>query len=235
MEPRYASAILPYGVPENQWSAAFAWPGQWLKSNYQLIDNSVLGVNREGYRLRYFLDKGPFELHLEYTNLRQIEPETTVTAENTGFVDGYYLPQAPDAATFGRQQRYGVWVAWHPSFGDLTFDFIDDQLYRPFVVPSDQVSYDVPQAVLTYSRHFSADVVGAVGLGRYQMKGAFSEPIDFAQRMYFAGAEVSETSRASILLSFRRSIFSGITTYPSSPLSPDFTGSQFNVEQRWQL
>ncbi|MGB8205938.1 MAG: hypothetical protein WCE83_14820 [Candidatus Baltobacteraceae bacterium] len=235
MEPRYATAILPYGAPENQWSAAFAWPGQWLKSNYQLIDDSVLGVNRQGFRLRYYLDKGPLELHLEFTDLRQIEPETTVTAEYTGFVDGYYLPQAPGAATLGTQKRYAGWLAWHPSFGDLTLDVVDDQLYRPSVVPADQVSYEVPQAVLTYSRHFSADVVGAVGVGRYAIKGAFSEPLDFAQRLYFAGAEIKETPRASALLSFRRTIFSGITTYPSSPLSPDFTGSQLILEQRLQL
>ncbi|MGP6190755.1 MAG: hypothetical protein ACLPSH_11890 [Vulcanimicrobiaceae bacterium] len=235
MEPRYATMILPYGVPENQWSAAFAWPGQWLKSNYQLIDNSVLGVNRQGYRIRYFLDKGPLELHLEYTDLRQVEPETTVTAEYTGFVDGYYLPQAPDAATFGRQKRYGLWVGWHPSIGDLTLDIVDDQLYRPFVVAADQVSYEVPQAVLIYSRHFSPVVVGAVGLGRYAIKGTFSEPIDFAQRLYFAGAEIKETPNASALLSLRRTIFGGTTTFPSSPLSPDFTGSQLILEQRYQL
>jgi hypothetical protein len=235
MEPRYATAILPYGVPENQWSAAFAWPGQWLKSNYQLIDNSVLGVNRQGFRLRYYLDKGPLELHLEYTDLRQIEPETTVTAEYTGFVDGYYLPQAPGEATLGTQKRYALWAAWHPSVGDFTLDIVDDQLYRPFAVLSDQVSYEVPQAVLTYSRHFSAAVVGAVGVGRYAIKGAFSEPIDIAQRLYFAGAEIKETPRSSALLSFRRSIVSGTTTFPNSPLSPNFTGSQFIFEQRVQL
>ena len=48
MEARYATIILPYGVPENQWSTSFAWPGQWLKSNFQLIDNIELGDNRQG-------------------------------------------------------------------------------------------------------------------------------------------------------------------------------------------
>jgi hypothetical protein len=76
MEPRYATAILPYGVPENQWSTAFAWPGQWLKSNYQLVDNGTLGVNRQGYRLRYYVDKGPLEVHTEFVSLKQIAAET---------------------------------------------------------------------------------------------------------------------------------------------------------------
>ncbi|MBV8355422.1 MAG: hypothetical protein JO101_08895, partial [Candidatus Eremiobacteraeota bacterium] len=163
MEPRYATIILPYGVPENQWSAAFAWPGQWLKSTYQLIDNSALGVNRQGYRLRYFIDKGTLEYHLEYANLRQIDPETTVTSQYTGFVAGYYLPQLPKNATLGRQQRMALWVAWHPPIGDLTFDFVDDVLSRPYAIPTDAVSYGVPQGVLTYSRHFSPNVTGAAG------------------------------------------------------------------------
>lgn len=235
MEPRYATAILPYGIPENQWSAAFAWPGQWLKSNYQLIDNSVLGVNRQGYRLRYNVDKGAVEWHVEYTDLRQIDPESTVTSQYTGFVDGYYLPQLPANVTYGRQRRYGLWIAWHPRFGDLTLDVVDDRLYRPAIVPTDQVSYVVPQAVLTYSRHFSPNVVAAIGLGRYGMQGVFSEPISFAERRAFVGAEIQQSPRSSTLISFRRTSFSGTSTFPTSPLSPDFIGSALIVEQRYHF
>lgn len=237
MEPRYATMILPYGVPENQWSVAFAWPGQWLKSNFQLIDNSVLGVNRQGYRLRYYVDGGPLELHLEYTDLRQIDAETTVSSLQSGFVDGYYLPQVPDAATFGRQKRYALWTAWHPRFGDLTLDIVDDTLYRPYAPGhiTDQVSYEVPQTVLTFSRHLSSNVVAATGIGRYGMKGAFSEPIDFAQRLFFIGTQIQETPRAAIDLTFRRTAFGGITTFPASPQSPNFTGSALIVEQRVQF
>lgn len=233
MEPRYAPMILPYGIPENQWSAAFAWPGQWLKSNYQLIDNSVLGVNRQGYRVRYFVDGGPFEVHLEYTDLHQIDPETTLTSTLAGFVDGYYLPQLPNAATFGQQKRYGFWIAWHPAFGDLTLDIVDDTLFRPYAAGhlEDQVSYEVPQAVATYSRHLTQNVVFATGIGRYAMKGAFSEPIDFAERLFFAGIEV-RAGKSSTLLSFRRTAFAGITTFPASPASPNFTGSALTLEQR---
>jgi hypothetical protein len=237
MEPRYATMILPYGVPENQWSAAFAWPGQWLKSNYQLIDNGVLGVNRQGYRLRYFVDKGPLEVHLEYTDLRQIEPETTETSTQSGFVDGYYLPQPPDAATFGRQKRYGFWAAWHPAIGDVTLDVVDDTLYRPFVAsrPEDRVSYEVPQAVLTYSRHVSAAVVASIGDGRYAIKGAFSEPLDFAERLFFTGVEIQQTPRASFLATFRRTAFGGKTTFPASLAVPNFTGSAVIIEQRFTI
>jgi hypothetical protein len=237
MEPRYATIILPYGVPENQWSAAFAWPGQWLKSNYQLIDNSVLGVNREGYRVRYYVDGGPLEVHLEYTDLRQLALETTQSAMQTGFVDGYYLPQLPADATLGRQKRYGFWTAWHPKFGDLSLDIVDDTLYRPFAAthPEDQVSYEVPQAVLTFSRTLSKDVTASTGIGRYAMKGAFGEPIDFAERLFFIGTQVRETPRTAVLVTFRRTAFEGISTFPTAANSPDFTGSALIVEQRVQL
>ncbi len=237
MEPRYATIILPYGAPENQWSTAFAWPGQWLKSNYQMIDNSVLGVNRQGFRFRYYVDKGPLEVHLEYTYLRQLEYETVSTSTQAGFVDGYYLPQQDGFGTLGTQKRYAGWIAWHPSFGDLTLDLVDDELYRPFYAshPGDQVSYTVPQAVLTYSRHISPAIVAAAGTGSYGMNGAFSEPIDFFQRLYFAGIVMQQTPQASLLVSFRRTTFAGITTYPASPLSPDFTGSALIVEQRFSF
>ena len=237
MEPRYATIILPYGAPENQWSAALAWPGQWLKSNYQLIDNTVLGVNRQGYRFRYYVDKGPVEAHAEYTDLRQIAPETTETAEETGFVDGYYLPELPSEATFGRQKRYAFWAAWHPSFGDLTLDVVDDTLYRPGAAgaPLDGVSYEVPQAVLTFDRRLSQNVVASVAAGRYAMDGRFSEPIDFAERIYLAGVELKETPRSSVLVSFRRTTFAGVSTAPLAGVSPDFTGSLVVVEQRVHL
>lgn len=235
MEPRYATIVLPYGVPENQWGAAWAWPAPWLGSSYQLVDNTELGVNRQGYRLRYFLDKGPIEVHLEFTDLRQIDASTSVTSQQMGFVGGYFPTQLPLRATLGRQKRYGFWTTWHASFGDLTFDFIDDQLARPWVVPSDNVALDVPQAVLTYSRHFSPAFVLATGIGRYGMIGTFSEPVDFAQRIFFVGAIFKETAKASILATFRRNAFGGNPSYPPIPTSPDFTGSQLIVEQRYQI
>jgi hypothetical protein len=235
MDARYATMLLPYGVPENQWSAAFAWPGQWLKSDYQLVDNSVLGVNRQGYRLRYFVDGGPLEVRTEFTDLRQIDPETTITSEYTGFVDGFYLPQLPANATLGAQQRYALWIAWHPRFGDLTLDMVDDELARPAVAAADAVDCHVPQAVLTYARHVSPNVLGALGMGRFGMQGTYSEPLGFGQRLYFAGAIVRESSHASLLMSLRRTIFSGTAASTPPFASPDFTGTQLIVEQRYQM
>lgn len=237
MEPRYATMILPYGAPENTWGATFAWPGLWPVGNYQLVDNSAVAANRQGYRLRIALDKTPVEVHLEYTSVRQIAAETVVSSLQTGFLDPYYLPQHVDAATFGRQKHVGVWAAWHPTFGDITLDLIDDTLYRPFAAahPEDRVSYEVPQAVLAYARHLSPNVVVSTGLGRFAVKGAFSEPIDLSERLLFAGFELAQTSRSTLLVSVRRTASGGITSYPALPRSPDYTGTTLIVEQHRHL
>jgi hypothetical protein len=88
---------------------------------------------------------------------------------------------------------------------------------------------------LTFARHISRNVVAAAGLGRYAMKGTFSEPIDFAQRVFLAGIEVKQTARSSLLVSFRRSTFGGLSTAPLAGISPDFAASLLTVEQRVDL
>jgi hypothetical protein len=47
--------------------------------------------------------------------------------------------------------------------------------------------------------------------------------------------QVRQTPKASLLATFRRTAFSGITTYPASPRSPNFTASALIVEQRYQF
>ncbi|MGC1986580.1 MAG: hypothetical protein WA668_14435 [Candidatus Cybelea sp.] len=235
MEPNYATIVLPYGIAENQWSATWAWPAPWLGSSYQLVDNTVVSTDRQGYRLRYFLDGGPLEVHAEFADLRQIEPTTTLNSMETGFVGGYFPPELPAHATLGTQRRYGFWATWRASFGDLTFDFIEDQFERPWVSRLDNVSIEIPQYVLTYSRHFTPRFVIAVGTGRYAMNGTFAEPVDFHEQLIFAGAIFKETPQASILATVRRNIYAGIPSYPPIPLSPDFTGTQLIVEQRYTI
>ncbi len=115
-----------------------------------------------------------------------------------------------------------------PAVSSLSLTFVDqntdDTEYRPFSAahPEDVVAYEVPQAVVTFSRHFSPAVTGAV-----------AEPIDFSERLFFAGVQVRQTAKASLLVTFRRTAFSGITTFPASPRPPNFTGSALIVEQRY--
>ena len=236
-EPRYASAILPYGIPENVWSAAWSWPGQWLKSNYQLINNGVANVNRQGYRAKCALKGGPIEIRAQYANFGQIEPITLSNARQTGFIDGFFLPQADNAATLGRQHQYGLWLAWHPAIADLVVDYTEDTMHRSAVAsrPQDLVSYDTAQFSIYASRRLGKDALGSLGITRYFMRGSFAQAftnVDFGQKIAFAGLEWRETGGTATLLSVRRSVFGGFPSQLGGP-PPDFTGTLFVLEQRF--
>jgi hypothetical protein len=238
-EPYYATAILPYGAPENVWSVAWSWPGQWLKSNYQLIDNTPVNVDREGYRLKYALSGGPFELRAAYANFGEIAPITIANAEQTGFIDGFFLPEPNGAATLGRQNQYALWATWHARFADVTVDWVEDAMRRNAdpAHPLDYVSYVTPEYTLSFSRQLTPYALVTLGYAQYFMDGAFSsfsENVDFGQRQGFAGAELRETPRTSTLVTVRRSSFAGFATAPGVP-PPDFTGTLLLLEQRIKL
>ena len=233
-EPRYATVILPYGVPENVWSAAWAWPGQWLKSNYQLNDNTALGVNRQGYRFKYFVDGGPFEWHLQYAKYKQVDFATLQNVLQTGFVDGFFLPQSDTFGTRGAQTQYAAWLAWHPSFATVTVDYVVDGEYRPAYAaqPEDLVDYVAPQTAVTFSRQLNPETLVAVGYGRYAMKGTWATtPIDYGQSTFYGGAEFQESKTADLFVQYRHSSFDGLPSFIGGP-SPVFTANLVIVEQR---
>ncbi len=233
-EPRYATAILPYGVPENVWSSAWSWPGQWLKSNYQLNDNTAIGVNRQGFRLKYFVDGGPLEWRAQYANYRQIDAATLANVHQTGFVDGFFLPQLDAFATLGSQAQYAAWLAWHRPFGTITFDYVVDAEHRPAFAqhPEDLVDYVAPQIALTYSRSIAQNAVVAGGYARYGMKGTWATtPLDYGESTYFAGTQIRESKTAATLVQFRHNSFTGLPSEPAGA-SPDFGANLIIVEER---
>ncbi|HEY4442046.1 MAG TPA: hypothetical protein VGN14_16430 [Candidatus Elarobacter sp.] len=238
-EAYYANALLPYGVAENVWSVAWSWPGQWLKSNYQLINDFPVNIDRQGYRVRAGL-KGkdtPLDIRASYANFAQIEPITLTNALQTGFIDGFFLPQQDAFATLGRQHQYGFFVGYHPAIADVTFDYAEDTMRRPAALsqPQDTVSYDNPEAVLTISRKLSKSALVSLGLARYGMRGSFGQGytnIDFAERLGFAGLQLAESDHATALLSIRRTAFAGIPTHLGGP-PPNFTGTLLVFEQRY--
>jgi len=235
-DPYYATAILPYGTPENVWAVAWSWPGQWLKSNYQLIDDAPVNVNREGYRLKYQLDGGPIELHVAYANFGQIQPITISNANRTGFVDGFFLPQDDDAATLGRQNQYAGWTTWHAKFADLVLDWTEDAIRRPALPGhgADEVNYHSPQYSLYATRQLTPYVLVSLGFAAYFMNGSFAqtyENVDFGQREGFLGGEFRETPHTSTMITYRRSSFAGYAIAPAGP-PPDFTDNLLVVEQR---
>ncbi len=239
-EPRYATAILPYGAPENVWSVAWSWPGVWLKSNYQLADNTTVGANRQGYRLRYALNGGPLEIHAAYGAYQQIEQATTNNVTQTGFVEGFFLPQQLGAGTLGRTHQYAAWIGWHPRVGDITLDYVDDTMHRDFLIgaPQDAVSLVVPQVLLTVSRSLSKSAIASVGYGRYAMRGSWAQGsltnVDYGQDVWFAGAQLAESTHATVLLQVRSSAFSGLPSIIGGP-SPNYHGTMLIVEQRFHV
>jgi hypothetical protein len=238
-DPYYATAILPYGVAENVWAVAWSWPGQWLKSNYQLINNVPVNVNREGYRLKYQLDGGPVEVHLAYANFGQMQPITISNANRTGFIDGFFLPQDDDAATLGRQNQYAAWVTWHAPFADIVIDWTEDAIRRPALPghASDTVNYHTPQYTMYLTRQLTPSVLVSAGYAQYFMNGSFAqayENVDFGQREGFIGAELRESPHTATLFTLRRSAFSGYAITPGGP-PPDVTGTLLVLEQRLTL
>lgn len=238
-DARYANILLPYGATENVWSVAWAWPGQWLKSNYQLINDFPVNIDRQGYRLKYTLGSGPLDIRAIYANFAEIDPITYSNAFQTGFIDGFFLPQADANATLGRQHQYGLYLGWHPAFGDLTVDYAEDTMRRRAVpnAPQDLVSYDAPELVISFAHHFSQRALASIGVARYAMRGSFGQAytnIDYAQRIGIAGLEYAESTRTTTLVSARRSAFSGQPSFLGGP-SPNFTGTLFVLEQRYKI
>jgi hypothetical protein len=239
--PYYADILLPYGVPENVWSVAWSWPGQWLKSNYQLINDFPVNIDRQGYRAKaaWKANGIPLDVRASYANFGQIAPITYANALTTGFIDGFFLPQPNDAATLGRQHQYALFVGWHPAFGDLTLDATEDTMRRPFDLgfPQDDVGYDTNAVVLSFARHLSPKLLATVGLARYGMVGSFASAatnVDFWQRTGYAGLELAESAHLSSLLTVRRGAFWGVPTEPAGP-PPSFTGTLLVFEQRYHL
>ncbi len=239
-EPRYATEFLPYGAPENIWSVAWSWPGVWLKSTYQLVDNTVSGANRQGFRLRYGLTGSRFEARAAYSSFQQLDASTTDNANQTGFVEGFFLPQSPGMGTLGRTHQYAAWLAWHPKIADVTLDYVDDTMHRDFVngQPQDAVSLSTPQVVVAASRLVNATTLFAVGYGRFHQRGSWAQGsltnVDYAQDVTFIGAQLTESKHALALIQLRDTAFSGLPSIIGGPL-PNYYGITLIVEQRFHV
>jgi hypothetical protein len=233
-DPTYATMILPYGIPENIWSVAWAWPGVWLKSTYQLVDNSVIGANRAGFHFRYDHPAKNVEFHLSAGDWRQLVPETFANASQAGFVDGFFLLQKNGFATYGRDQQLGLYVAWHLPQDDLALDAVDDYLSRPAdpTQPIDAVAIRSPQAVLSWSHHFNKRLLAVGGYGRYQTIGTWAlGPVDAIYALGFAGAEFATGPQTALLIEARRYSMVGLPSMPGGP-PPTLRGTAIVVDQR---
>jgi hypothetical protein len=233
-DPTYATMILPYGIPENIWSIAWAWPGVWLKSTYQLVDNSVIGANRAGFRFKYDHSYGRLELHASYGDWRQLVPETTANASHVGFVDGFFLLQHNRFATFGQDRQLGLYVAWHFPHDDLAFDGIDDYLSRPADPgqPIDTVATQAPQVVVSLAHHFNDKLLAVGGYGRYELVGTWATtPVDAIYAIGFAGVQFATGPNTALLIEGRHYALVGLPS-AAGGLPPTMHGTALIVDQR---
>ncbi|MBC5823369.1 MAG: hypothetical protein GIX02_00855 [Candidatus Eremiobacteraeota bacterium] len=245
-EPTFATMILPYGVPENVWSVAYSWPGPWLKSTYQLVDNTALGVNRQGPSLSYSLNAKSLHAAASYSTFRQIAPFTTANFRGLGFIDGFFLVQ-PNAAhaSLGSYRRTAFFIGKQLAIGDIGVDFVDDGLHRDSAPsePFDAVSYDVSQTVVSWSRKFRDRARLAAGAAYYGMRGSFADGpatnIDAGMHVFYAGAQFQESKRQLLMATVRRSTMSGEPYFGALGAvrygSPDFNATTLLLEQRFRL
>lgn len=242
-EPTFATMILPYGVPENIWSVAYSWPGPWLKSDFQHVDSTTLGVNREGPVYSYSLDSKSSQTFVTYSDFRQIAPNTPANSGTLGFVEGFYLVQLdPRAATIGHFVRTSVYVGKLTRFGEVGLDYVDDGLHRDARArePFDAVSYDAPQYVLSLSRRSASRLSETAGVGYFGIRGSWADGpatnVDIGMRVAFAGAQLAESGNASVMMTLRHSDMLGTPYFGALGAvvyrSPNFSATTLLLEQR---
>jgi hypothetical protein len=245
-EPTYATIILPYGVPENVWSVAYSWPGPWLKSNFQLVDTTALGVNRQGPMIAYSFASKTVQASASYSSFKQIAPITPANLTQLGFVEGFFLLQRnPADATLGSFKRLAAYVGKTYDFGTLGLDFVDDGLHRDANprVPFDAVSYDAPQTVLSWSRQIGDRALLGAGAAYYGMRGTWADGaatnVDYGMHAYYAGAQFAQAGGDALMLTLRRSDMRGAPYFGALHAlrygSPAFDATTVLVEERLKI
>jgi hypothetical protein len=233
-DPTYATMILPYGIPENIWSVAWSWPGVWLKSTYQLVDNSVTGANRAGFHFKYDRNDKRLEAHVSYGDWRELMPETQANASQVGFVDGFFLLQKNGFGTIGHDRQLGLYVAWHLPHDDIAFDGVEDYLSRDAAPgqPLDVVATRSPEAVLSWAHHFGEKLLAVGGYGRYATVGRWAiTPVDAIYGVAFAGVQLATGPNTALLVEGRRYALVGLPSIPYGP-SPAMRGNALIVDQK---
>ena len=250
----YATAILPYGVLENIWSAPWTWPGTWLKGTYQFVDNSVMGPNRQGVRASANTIFKGIEVRAAYALFNQIRPYDASTAFIPGFVEGFFLPQLNAPGTLGHEQHAALSLLWHPAFADVDLDMTDVTMSRRGSAgnPNEAVAMDYPSATLTLSKQLSEKYLLSAGASSYGNNGAFStagtKNVNLTEEVIFAGLQWKQNATSAWGVQYRLYNTIGSTTYPgpfappgtpgtitgSGPVLPWYRGPQWILENRFR-
>jgi hypothetical protein len=236
-EASYAPALLDYGTPQNVWSYPAAWPGTWLRGNYQLVDNSMVGPNRQGVRVATTFIVQGVEVRFAFAQYQQIAALNSTSAFTPGFIEPYFLPQNTTPGTLGYEQHFEGWFNYHAGFADITLDLSQVNTWRsaPAGQPQDNVLMSYPAGVLSFSRPFGPKVTGTAGLGRFELSGQFdtSGPTNASlqQNVIFAGVQLRSNANTGYGLIWSNYSTSGQPTLPGGP-SPAYHGPQIQFYQR---
>jgi hypothetical protein len=241
MSATYAPAILPYGTPENVWSPAYSWPGTWLKGDYQLVDSSAMGPNREGARVTTRFTVRGVEMRLAYAAYRQLRPFDATTAYQAGFVEGFFLPQLDAPGTLGHEQHAAASAIAHLRFADVELNVTDITLTRRASTghPLEAVALDDAVSTLTLSRRFGTRTIASLGAGRNTMFGAFDAAtpnVGITENVVFAALQWQQSAHWSYGVQYRLYSVGGMParTLGGASASPAYHGPQIMVEQRFR-
>lgn len=232
-DPRYASTVLPYGIPENVWGIAWAYPGPWLKGTYQLVNDQYAGSNRAGLRVHGDFTSGRLRADAAYYSYRQLEPSTIDNLTQMGFVEVDYLAEAPGDVTLGRTQGASAYAGWQLDRDVIGVDYERDTQYRPFngEATRDLVDMRYPQIVVSERHRFTKNIVAVAGYGRYAADGLWTTtPVSGIDGVGILGAQLDfDSSRQQVFVQLRRY---GITGLPSIPngLPPTLRGTEILVD-----
>jgi hypothetical protein len=215
------------------------------RGNYQLVDNSEVGPNRQGGKIQGTFIVAGLEVRLAYAQYEQITPVSGSSALSPGFVEPFFLPQTTGLGTLstlgtlGTEQHFEGWFGYHLGLTTITLDLSQVNAWRqaPPSQPQDNVSMQYPSGVLTLARPFGPKITGAAGVGRFALTGQFdtSGPnnAQLSQDLVFAGMEFRPNGTTGYGLQYRLYSTEGLPTLPGAP-SPAFHGPQILFYQRFK-
>jgi hypothetical protein len=231
-DPRYATAVLPYGIFENIWGIAWAYPGPWLKGTYQLAGNNVAPTNREGFRAHADYARGRFVGRVAYYTYRQVAPSTYDNLTQTGFVEVDYLVEARGDVTYGQTRGADAYVAWKLPHDTFAIDFARDVQYRPYdgTAFSDLVDMRYDQAVISEQHTFTKKLLAVAGYGRYSSSGMWTTtPVTGIYAVGYAGGEWAFDGNQQLLVEVRRYGLTGVPSIPGGP-PPTLRGTALVID-----
>lgn len=249
VDPRYAPTILPYGnccnppfTTENIWSAAYTWPAQWLRGDYQSIDNTQAYNNRRGFVFGASFESALIQVRLKYSVLSQLYPVTLTTAAEPGFVEGYYLPElVTTGGNLGIDRLFAAWIGFHPKPLDISLDYATQNNYRPGGVSPgalgvlDTVAMSYPQMSVTLSKRLGARFLLAGGFSDYLLRGTWAgSGVNLNQAVPFLGFQLYQSAGLQLTAQARYYNTQGVPPL-SDTVAPTLKGLQLLFEQKARI